>query len=647
MSYYIRVVFLTCVIVVSGIVISKNIPTTLNPTISEIPSRGQLAAVSGTGSGLIAHYTLDEGLGTSVNDASGNGNSGTLINGPAWSTGRVGSGAISLDGSNDYVSAGDLAVIDGASELTVATWVKLNTFTRDGILVSKGELSASTNAGVFTLWRDDIGSVASRNNTFSVILRNNTNTTSARIEGASSIANDTNWHHVAFTFNQNQLRLFVDGVEDPNSPVSTQGFGTLKSNSDALEIGRAGVNTQTTFLGGAVDDVRIYTRALAVSEIGELASGIYTPVPPGDSPINGQCSSTVNTCTAGSFVDTTDSSSDYLWNCNGVSGGSNASCTLPKPPISSNNGIYTVKKDGTGNYSTIQACLTAALPGETCVVGPGTYTENLTFGRIGTSGNLIKLRAEHPFSRSSLINRTVVEGSLALRAYTGVYGIEFVNKGISIEGSGTEIVGNYIHGTGDTSAGVAINMTKANPYHSNVMIKDNYIYQITYGILVYCGGNCLVENNDIERLYTPIACRPTGACNGDNDHVRLFGDGIIFRGNYIHGSSLAEIDADAHVDGIQTFNNGGLGGQGRDTLSNTVIENNMIQDSHQTIWWTSIRSEFNGQPLSSHHVTIRNNIFRNTWGTPARMSIGGDNSDELYIYNNIFAQSVRITAKNR
>src|SRR3989344_3071557 len=107
MSYYIRVVFLTCVIVVSGIVISKNIPTTLNPTISEIPSRGQLAAVSGTGSGLIAHYTLDEGLGTSVNDASGNGNSGTLINGPAWSTGRVGSGAISVDGSNDYVSAGD------------------------------------------------------------------------------------------------------------------------------------------------------------------------------------------------------------------------------------------------------------------------------------------------------------------------------------------------------------------------------------------------------------------------------------------------------------------------------------------------------------------------------------------------------------
>ena len=40
--------------------------------------------------GLIGYYRFTEGTGTSIGDESGNGNTGTLVNGPAWSTNTAG-----------------------------------------------------------------------------------------------------------------------------------------------------------------------------------------------------------------------------------------------------------------------------------------------------------------------------------------------------------------------------------------------------------------------------------------------------------------------------------------------------------------------------------------------------------------------------
>src|SRR5947209_288949 len=56
--------------------------------------------------GLVAAYAFDEGAGTTVADASGNGNTGT-ISGAAWaSAGRFGR-ALSFDGSTNWVTVTD------------------------------------------------------------------------------------------------------------------------------------------------------------------------------------------------------------------------------------------------------------------------------------------------------------------------------------------------------------------------------------------------------------------------------------------------------------------------------------------------------------------------------------------------------------
>ena len=39
---------------------------------------------------LIAHWSFDEGSGSTANDSTGNGNTGTPVNGPAWGDGKLG-----------------------------------------------------------------------------------------------------------------------------------------------------------------------------------------------------------------------------------------------------------------------------------------------------------------------------------------------------------------------------------------------------------------------------------------------------------------------------------------------------------------------------------------------------------------------------
>ncbi|MDP3947882.1 MAG: hypothetical protein Q8Q41_04315, partial [bacterium] len=75
-------------------------------------------------SGLIAHWKFDESSGTGASDSSGNGNNGTLTNGPTWATGKI-NGALSFDGVNDYVIVASSATsMDDMPAITVSAWIK-------------------------------------------------------------------------------------------------------------------------------------------------------------------------------------------------------------------------------------------------------------------------------------------------------------------------------------------------------------------------------------------------------------------------------------------------------------------------------------------------------------------------------------------
>ncbi|MBU3957500.1 MAG: hypothetical protein KKB25_00310, partial [Nanoarchaeota archaeon] len=74
--------------------------------------------------GLVGSWSFNEGGGTIANDGSGNGNVGTLTNGPTWTAGKFG-GALQFDGVNDYV--GNFPKSISASSFTVEFWEKSTT----------------------------------------------------------------------------------------------------------------------------------------------------------------------------------------------------------------------------------------------------------------------------------------------------------------------------------------------------------------------------------------------------------------------------------------------------------------------------------------------------------------------------------------
>jgi len=49
-------------------------------------------------------------------------------------------------------------------------------------------------------------------------------------------------------------------------------------------------------------------------------------------PLSGTCSSSPNACSSGTLSDQTDTTTTYLWSCQGTGGGTTASCSLPIPP---------------------------------------------------------------------------------------------------------------------------------------------------------------------------------------------------------------------------------------------------------------------------------------------------------------------------
>ncbi len=103
-----------------------------SPMIPMIPgviaygSNLSLSPLFNTG-GLVGYWPLDEGAGSTANDMSGNGNSGTL-NGsplPAWTTGKVGSGALSFSGgaSSSSISVSNFPALN---MITFTAWINPN-----------------------------------------------------------------------------------------------------------------------------------------------------------------------------------------------------------------------------------------------------------------------------------------------------------------------------------------------------------------------------------------------------------------------------------------------------------------------------------------------------------------------------------------
>ncbi len=208
---------------------------------------------SGLDNGLVAHWTFDD----DVLDSSGNGYHG-VESGTAFLAGAPGLGqSIEFNAPGDMITVSDpLPEINNLdTQVSFSAWVNPtsipNSFPR--IL---GKEVANDDRFFFSLRGDGFNTIHANING------------EINFKGVDNAIINGVWQHVAFTYNGTEGILFVNGVEVGRQSVATQ----IKANNADLMIGDTAFIAPREF-DGAIDDVRIYDRALNEQEILSLTTG--------------------------------------------------------------------------------------------------------------------------------------------------------------------------------------------------------------------------------------------------------------------------------------------------------------------------------------------------------------------------------------
>jgi parallel beta-helix repeat protein len=282
------------------------------------------------------------------------------------------------------------------------------------------------------------------------------------------------------------------------------------------------------------------------------------------------------------------------------------------------------------SYTTIQAAILASSNGDTIIVRPGTYVENINF-----AGKAITLKSE--FGPTS-----VIDGNLSGSVVTFEYaeGADSVLDGFTVRnGSGTLEPGPSTYGGGIYCVGTS-------PTITNNDILDNTVTHFGGGILCWGGGSPTITNNTVVSntagsrgggIYLNVSATITNNSIRSNGSAGVDGGGI-----YCDYSSSSTITNNDISDNTATDGGGimcylcssiissnritgntavdGGGGIGCLPSSDPTITNNTIMDNTATDgggikFW------------SSCSVTITNTILRNNYAlTGPEIWIGSSSS---------------------
>jgi hypothetical protein len=205
---------------------------------------------------LIGWWKLDDGSGTTALDSSGKGLNGTLTNGPTWSeAGKLGS-CLVFDGTDDYI------VINGPftlPEYTLALWFKIT-----GGAGTQRDLLSFEATGQLHGVLIEIGT----NETMRYLHRAPLGGSGDDSVYSTTTYTDSEWHHLAAIKSATNQTLYLDGVEAATLADTTQFNGPL----DQLYLGV--IDTRMLrMLPGALDDVRVYNRAIPESKLPGVMKG--------------------------------------------------------------------------------------------------------------------------------------------------------------------------------------------------------------------------------------------------------------------------------------------------------------------------------------------------------------------------------------
>jgi len=218
-------------------------------------TRNMFSEAQGNELNLVAYYKMNDGSGMTLTSNLTSGGANGTITGATWQTSGAFEGpgqALNFDGTNDYVSCGDINAIDGLGTITVSAWVKwggtagaMNTtfeICRKELVYTLG---AGWDAGKAKFWIYPSSGTGWVNSGPSI----------TRID-------DGNWHYIVGVYDNSNIILYVDGKQES---INNVGSLTLNSNSNIVTIGT--LFGYGYYWNGLIDEVRIWSVAKSAFQI--------------------------------------------------------------------------------------------------------------------------------------------------------------------------------------------------------------------------------------------------------------------------------------------------------------------------------------------------------------------------------------------
>ncbi len=235
--------------------------TTPNETVSKTAGRSVFARTYRTlaAAGLLMMIGSLPGFGMDVTDYvsrwelngdatdSTGTNDGTLVGSPSFVTGQFDQ-AVDLDGSSQYVNIDGVAD-DVSGDFSYSVWFKSPSRTNQQCI---------------------FGINSSSGNKLMLMFRNGNLDLYDQAEGGwqgpfALQVDDDNWHNVIFTLSGNTATLYVDAYE-----VFSYTTSMSLSSTDRWSLGQEWDGSESDHLTGAIDDARVYNRALSADEVDDI-----------------------------------------------------------------------------------------------------------------------------------------------------------------------------------------------------------------------------------------------------------------------------------------------------------------------------------------------------------------------------------------
>lgn len=202
--------------------------------------------------GLVGAWPFFAGAGNTLRDLSGNGNHGTLTNGPAWVAGRAGA-ALSFDGTNDYVTFGSGMNYPAVS---YSVWVYARSFSNAYNTV----IGRHTGAAYSLLYIKSNGKLAPFVAASGNLVYDGT--------GSNTLSVNT-WYHLAITYSSvTGLLGYVNGLVDGSFTAN----GAINTSAAETRIGK---DENGNFFNGIIDGAKVYSRAISQHEIKQIFQDEY------------------------------------------------------------------------------------------------------------------------------------------------------------------------------------------------------------------------------------------------------------------------------------------------------------------------------------------------------------------------------------